>query len=47
MTSTLHPDYFIYEADPVRYVVFRLRDGVSVHVGERAVKPPRTASLAW
>ncbi|HQW07017.1 MAG: peptidoglycan DD-metalloendopeptidase family protein [Flavobacteriales bacterium] len=36
--DTLHPDYFIYEADPVRYVVFRLRDGVSVHVGERAVK---------
>jgi len=36
--NTLTPDYFVYEADPVRYVVFRLNDGIAVNVGERPVK---------
>ncbi len=35
--NTLSPDYFVYEADPVRYVVFRLHDGLAVNVGERPV----------
>ncbi len=36
--DTLNPDYFIYEVDPVEYVVFHLRDDISVHAGERPVK---------
>lgn len=36
--NTLSPAYFVYEADPVRYVVFHLRDSLSVEVGERPVK---------
>ncbi|HRH70292.1 MAG TPA: peptidoglycan DD-metalloendopeptidase family protein [Flavobacteriales bacterium] len=35
--NALGPDYFVYEADPVRYVVFRLHDGLAVNVGERPV----------
>lgn len=35
--NTLSPEYFVYEADPVRYVVFHLHDSVGVHVGERPV----------
>lgn len=35
--NTLSPDYFVYEADPVRYVVFHLHDGIAVSVGERPV----------
>lgn len=36
--NALTPDYFVYEADPVRYVVFRLHNDIAVHVGERPVK---------
>ena len=35
--NTLSPEYFVYEADPVRYVVFHLHDGIAVSVGERPV----------
>ncbi|MBL7950303.1 MAG: peptidoglycan DD-metalloendopeptidase family protein [Flavobacteriales bacterium] len=36
--NTLSPEYFVYEADPVKYVVFHLHDSVGVRVGERPVK---------
>lgn len=35
--NTLSPEYFVYEADPVRYVVFHLHDQVGVQMGERPV----------
>ena len=35
--NTLSPAYFVYEADPVRYVVFHLRDSLAVNLGERPV----------
>lgn len=34
----LLPSYFVYEIDPVRYVVFELQDQLNVRVGERPVK---------
>lgn len=38
------PHYFIYEPDPVRYVVFRLLpDDPAVHLGERPVQVSRRA----
>jgi murein DD-endopeptidase MepM/ murein hydrolase activator NlpD len=36
--GTRTPAYFVYEADPVDYVVFKLLDSVSVHLGQRPVK---------
>ncbi|MCB0768370.1 MAG: peptidoglycan DD-metalloendopeptidase family protein [Flavobacteriales bacterium] len=36
--NTLSPEYFVYEADAVHYVVFHLHDSVGVTVGERPVK---------
>jgi murein DD-endopeptidase MepM/ murein hydrolase activator NlpD len=35
--NTLSPEYFVYEADQVKYVVFHLHDSVGVHIGERPV----------
>lgn len=32
------PAYFVYEADPVEYVVFGMLDSLSVHLGQRPVK---------
>lgn len=36
--SALSPAYFVYEADPVKYVVFHLQDGLDVTTGMRPVK---------
>lgn len=36
--SALAPAYFVYEADPVKYVVFHLQDGLDVTTGTRPVK---------
>ena len=36
--NELQPAYFVYEADPVEYVVFGLGDSLTVHVGRRPIK---------
>lgn len=36
--SARRPVYFVYEADPVEYVMFHLTDSLSVRVGRRPVK---------
>jgi len=36
--NELSPAYFVYEADPVEYLVFHLQDSLQVRVGERPVK---------
>ena len=36
--NELQPAYFVYEADPVEYVVFGLGDSLTVHVGHRPIK---------
>ena len=36
--NTNGPDYFVYESDPVEYVVFGLKDSLHVRVGHRPIK---------
>lgn len=36
--SANSPDYFVYESDPVEYVVFGLKDSLHVRVGHRPIK---------
>ncbi|MCB0770914.1 MAG: peptidoglycan DD-metalloendopeptidase family protein [Flavobacteriales bacterium] len=36
--NELTPSYFVYEADPVEYIVFHLQDSLSVRLGHRPVK---------
>lgn len=35
--NTLSPEYFVYEADPVQYVVFHLHGDIGVRLGKRPV----------